>query len=41
MESLGARWHELQDVWPNISLALGLLWLLRRALAPPAEARAA
>ena len=28
MESLGVRWHELQDVWPNISLALGLLWLL-------------
>jgi cardiolipin synthase A/B len=28
MQTLSARWHELQSVWPNISLVLGLLWLL-------------
>ena len=28
MHTLTSWWHGLQAVWPNISLLLGLLWLL-------------
>jgi cardiolipin synthase A/B len=32
MQLLFAWWQQLQSIWPNLSLALGLLWLLYIAL---------
>ena len=32
MQILFAGWQQLQSIWPNISLVLGLLWLLYIAL---------
>ena len=28
MDSLAAGWQHLQALWPNLSLALGTLWLV-------------